>query len=212
MSVRAAAPVVLIGGANGAGKTWLAGRVAAELDFSHHLGTGFVREVVRAESDRDRDPVLFDYSFAGPDPVATLERQAERLFPAIASCIRRARDEGTSLIIEGTHLIPRLFAGLDGVDHFVVLRTPEDRTTHWSRATGSAHRHRTVSAADFSRIRELDRHLTAEATRYGLPIIDSDTGVGRLAGLLAANGPARGSDLSHRVRRRSRRPVLEPSE
>lgn len=193
MSDRSAAPIVLIGGANGSGKTWLAGRIAADLDFSHHLGTGFIREIVRAETDAVRDPVLFAYSFAGPDPVATLEQQADRLHAAVRRCIDRARAEGTSLVIEGTHLIPRLFADDAGVDQYIVLRSPVDVVEHAARVNGCTHLGRNLSSADLSRVRQLDQHLVAEADRYGVEVLDSVNGISWLARQLSTTG-SRGNE------------------
>src|SRR5438067_9403663 len=113
--------VVLIGGPSGSGKSTLARELDCHLGLDHRLGVGFVREVVRSQTDERRDPVLFLYSFAGPDPTATLARQAERLRPAVEACIERAHREGTSLVLEGTQLLPALYHDHPHVTHFVVL-------------------------------------------------------------------------------------------
>jgi len=115
------APILLIGGTNGSGKTRLAGELAAQYSISHRLGTGFVREVVRSETDPTLEPDLFGSSYGSAAPVNRLIGQSQRLFSAIQHCIVRADAEGTSLIIEGTHLLPDLYWGLGLVDGYVVL-------------------------------------------------------------------------------------------
>ena len=180
MSASPPAPIILIGGANGSGKTWLAGRAGAELRLNHHLGTGFVREVLRSETTPEREPALFDYSFAGPDPVRTLDRQADRLFNAVRRCIERARTEGTSLIVEGTHIVPRRYADLAGVDLYLMLRIPGDADQLRARATGASHSRREIVPGDLSAIRMLDKHLTTEASQFGISVLDSTTALDRL--------------------------------
>jgi 2-phosphoglycerate kinase len=164
-------PIVLIGGTNGAGKTRLARHLLSTQGLDHMLGTGFIREVVRSTTSRDLDGILFEYSFAGPDPFQTLLRQAERLRPAILGCINRAYREGTSLVIEGTHLIPDLYKDVREVSTFVILAAPADVSVHDSWLFGDSHAFRTFDAIERKATRTIDGILLRRAEQCGVPVL-----------------------------------------
>jgi 2-phosphoglycerate kinase len=166
VSGRLPKPVVLIGGTAGTGKSSLAKRLCWELDLDHRIGTGFIRAAVCSQTTPERDPELFSFTFRARDPVAHLRVQAERLQPAVLACIRRARDEGTSLVVEGPHLLPSMYAAL-GADAYVVLAAP-DPVQHRERLTGSTHARREISDQDVRNARLIDAHLAAEAARHGV--------------------------------------------
>jgi 2-phosphoglycerate kinase len=160
-------PIYLVGGANGTGKTHFAVRLAATQGLDHTLGTGFVREIVRATTTADDDPVLFEYSFGGHDPVQTLRAQAIRLHAAVRACIARARAEGTSLVVEGTHLLPSLYAHDPDIDGFVLLSAPSAEA--WSaRLVGPGHTNRRISTADLAAIEKLRDFLRTDAIAHGV--------------------------------------------
>lgn len=178
--------IVLVAGANGSGKTFLAGRLAAALDFDHRLGTGFVREVLRSAVSRDVEPMLFEYSFAPPDPVQTLRRQAFRLRPAIIACIRRAHAEGTSLIVEGTHILPELYAQVPGVTFRLLLRVPDNPENHRQRVNGPGHTCRTTFGdRELALIRQVDHYLAGSAAEHNFIELPEPATVAHVAGLLA---------------------------
>jgi 2-phosphoglycerate kinase len=166
-------PVVLVGGASGAGKTTLAGRLKCELALDHFLGTGFIRAIVQAETTPERDPELFSMTFQSPDPVNHIITQARRLQPAIQSCISRARREGTSVVIEGTHLIPELYHDA-GADLYVILKVP-DPAEHSAWVRGDTHTHRSVDEGDLVNIRSIDTYLMAAAATYDVTVIEPHT-------------------------------------
>jgi 2-phosphoglycerate kinase len=162
-----APPIYLIGGANGTGKTHFAVRLAATQGLDHTLGTGFVREIVRATTTPDHDPVLFELSFGGRDPVETLRAQAIRLHAAVRACITRARAEGTSLVVEGTHLLPSLYAHDPDIDGFVVLTAPSAEARS-ARLVGPGHTKRRINAADRAAIEKLGDFLDTDAITHGV--------------------------------------------
>src|SRR3954471_20811865 len=163
-------PIVLIGGASGAGKTTLAGRIKCELGLDHFLGTGFVRAIVQAETTVERDPSLFSMTFQAQDPVDHIVTQAKRLSPAVLRCIDRARAEGTSIVIEGTHLIPALYHDA-GADLYLVLRAPPV-AAHADWVRGATHTNRLIGDADMVNIRRIDDYLTAEAAAHGVTVVE----------------------------------------
>jgi len=160
-------PIYLIGGANGTGKTHLAVRLAATQGLDHTLGTGFVREIVRTTTTPDDDPILFEYSFGGRDPVETLRAQAIRLHAAVRACIARARAEGTSLVVEGTHLLPSLYAHDPDIDGFVLLSTPSADVLS-ARLAGPGHTKRKLKPADLAAIEKLGDFLNTDAITHGV--------------------------------------------
>jgi 2-phosphoglycerate kinase len=164
-------PILLIGGAPGTGKSTLANHLVAALSLDHRIGTGFVRAVVQAESSPTAEPLLFSRTFDTDDPLPHVIWQARRLLPAVEACIERARLEGTSLVVEGSHLVPSVYGGLP-VDAFVVLGAPEE-TAHKHQILGETHSHRVVTDEQISRIRRIDSFYRSDAQKAGVPLLAS---------------------------------------
>ncbi len=162
-------PIVLIGGTAGTGKSTLARELAWEMRFDHRLGTGFIREVAKNYHSPESSPDLYSFTFRAERPIEHLTAQARILKPAIDGCIARARNEGTSLVIEGNHLIPELFHGAP-VDLYIVLAAPDARE-HQARLHGQSHARRRLSESDFANVRLIDTYLRAEAQRCGVPLV-----------------------------------------
>ena len=159
-------PIILIGGTAGTGKTTIASELSWRLGLDHRIGTGFIREIVKSQHRQEDCPELHGFTFRSKQPVANIAAQAERLRPAIVACIERARREGTSLLIEGTHLLPSLYHGVR-VELFVVLAAPEFEE-HKRRLHGPSHLHRQTTDADFANVRLIDQYLGQEAQRLGI--------------------------------------------
>jgi 2-phosphoglycerate kinase len=162
--------VVLIGGPSGAGKSTLARQLDCHLGFDHRLGVGFIREVVRSQTDQSQDPLLFLYSFAGPDPTATLIQQAARLQPAVHACIERAHREGTSLVLEGTQLLPGLYHDHPHVTQFLVLEAPAGQE-HQRRLLGPTHAKRQLDADTIEQIAVTSAYYSQQAKLYNVPSV-----------------------------------------
>lgn len=175
-------PLVLIGGAPGTGKSTLANDLSCRLGFDHRIGTGFIRAVLQTEVSPDAEPDLFGFTYASADPVTNLERQARRMQPAVMACVERGRREGTSLIVEGSHLIPALYAHAP-VDLFVVLAAPQG-AEHFSRLTGATHVHREINEADWGNVQRLNDYYLTEADRWGAPTIVYGADVDAVASLI----------------------------
>jgi len=182
-------PVVLIGGTAGTGKSSLANRLCAELGLDHRIGTGFIRAVVCSETVPELDPELFSFTFRADDPVAHLRIQSERLRPAIVACIRRAQEEGTSLVVEGPHLLPSLYWDIPVSTH-IVLAAPAP-LEHRNRLTGPTHSRRRISDEDWRNARLIDSHIAAEAERFGVPRVLYRDNLAEVAALVMGGQPAR---------------------
>lgn len=161
--------VLLIGGTAGTGKTTLANSICSRLAIDHRLGTGFVREIIKSEVREEEEPCLYRFTFRAADPIQNLVDQSQRLYTAVKACIDRARREGTSLLIEGTHLIPRIYHNED-VDMFIMLGAPE-ATEHYRRITGKTHMQRSITPHDFENARQIDSFLQDESRIYGVPYL-----------------------------------------
>jgi 2-phosphoglycerate kinase len=162
-------PVILIGGTAGTGKSTLARELCSRLAIDHRIGTGFIREIVKTQHPADECPELHSFSFRSDKPIDNLASQARRLHPAVSACIERARNEGTSLVIEGNHLLPELYC-TTAADLFVVLSAP-DPMEHRRRLNGPSHLKRRLGESDFANVRLIDEWLRVEAGRCGVPYL-----------------------------------------
>ncbi|MBI3246001.1 MAG: hypothetical protein HYZ50_05800 [Deltaproteobacteria bacterium] len=162
-------PIILVGGTAGTGKSTLARELGFSLQIDHRLGTGFIREVLRSETTPAKDPELFSFTFRSDNPIKTLVAQAQRVRPAILSCIQRARNEGTSLIIEGNHLLPELYYEVSA-DLYCILSAPA-LDEHLRRLHGPSHLKRTLTADDFRNAVMINEYFSAEARKFGLPFL-----------------------------------------
>jgi 2-phosphoglycerate kinase len=179
-----AKPIVLIGGTAGTGKSTLARELAWEMRFDHRLGTGFLREVAKSYHSEKTAPDLYSFTFRAEKPIDHLMAQARLLKPAIDACIVRARNEGTSLVIEGNHLVPALYRDAP-VDLYVVLSAP-DQGEHKMRLHGQSHAKRRLTESDIANVRLIDQYLCAEAERCGVPLVLYADNFGEIVKLLKA--------------------------
>ncbi len=165
-SVSIAKPIILIGGTAGTGKTTLASELSWRLGLDHRIGTGFIREIIKSQHRKEDCLELHGFTFRSEQPIVNIVAQAQRLRPAIIACIERARREGTSLLVEGTHLLPSVYHDAL-VDLFAVLAAP-DPEEHSRRLHGPSHLHRQTTDADFTKVRLIDQYLASEAARWGI--------------------------------------------
>ena len=185
-----AKPIVLIGGTAGTGKSTLAREISSALRLDHRLGTGFLREVAKSYHSPATAPALYSFTFHAERPIDNLVAQAQMMKPAIDACIARARNEGTSLVIEGNHLIPDLYHAA-AVDLYVILAAPAPRE-HRMRLHGESHNKRRLSESDIANVRRIDDYLCAEAVRWGIPLVVYADNFGHFIELLNARLEGRG--------------------
>src|SRR5205085_9173633 len=110
--------VLLIGSATGVGKSTIATQLAARLGIVRLVATDAIREVMRGLFTEDLMPTLYTSSFNAdealrePPPrsaekvVVGFREQTAAVSVGIQALIRRAAEEGTSVIIEGAHIVP----------------------------------------------------------------------------------------------------------
>ena len=168
--------VILIGGATGVGKSTIATQLAARLGVVRVVATDAIREVMRAMFSDQLMPTLYTSSFQADSalreaPTRTTEalvvgfrEQTAAVSVGLNALIDRAAIEGTSIIIEGAHVVPGFF-GLgsheDEILSVPVIISVEDDESHRShfiaRDAGARPAERYVSG--FDNIRRLQRYI-----------------------------------------------------
>ncbi len=162
--------IILIGGTAGTGKTTVAREAANKYNIQHRIGTGFIREIVKTET---KNECLCSHTYLTTNRQAYnhLVDQTNAILKSINACIDRAAREGTSLIIEGSHILPWIIRNKN-VTHSLILYI-EDEKTHRIMLDGISHKERIITDKDFSRIRELQYSIVHLAETNGVPLIRS---------------------------------------
>jgi 2-phosphoglycerate kinase len=159
-------PIILLAGTAGTGKTTLARYLSCMYSFDQRLASGFTREILKCILPKESYPALHSLSFRPPSNANVIEhfiQQCKILAKPIESCINRAREEGTSLILEGSNLVPTLL-NLELVDLFVILAIKE-KTILRSNLEGESHIFRHITDIDFNNILRIQDFLLAESRR-----------------------------------------------
>jgi 2-phosphoglycerate kinase len=180
--------VVLIGGATGVGKSTLATQLATRLGIVRVVATDAIREVLRAVFSRELMPSLHTSSFeAGAllrEPpsrdavVVGFREQTAAVAVGVNALLDRAAMEGTSLIIEGAHIVPGfldLTAWEDRIVSVPLIVTVEDEDTHRSHFAARAADHSGRSASRYleqmDSILRVQRYIKSQALSHGVPVV-----------------------------------------
>ncbi|HEX6231286.1 MAG TPA: hypothetical protein VF029_06200 [Actinomycetota bacterium] len=180
--------VVLIGGATGVGKSTIATQLATRLGIVRVVATDAVREVMRAVFSRELMPALHVSSFeAGSvlrEPpsrdavVVGFREQTAAVSVGLHALLDRAAMEGTSVIIEGAHVVPG-FVDLSAWEERVLavplILTVDDEEVHRShfvvRAADHAGRPEDRYVKAFDNIRRVQRYIKSQALSHGVPVV-----------------------------------------
>ena len=180
--------VILIGGAVGVGKSTIATHLAHRLGIVRVVATdAAIREVMRAMLSAELMPALHVSSFQTDRAVREPTRRSDALVAGfreqtlavsvgIEAMIKRSATEGTSIVIEGVHVVPGFF----DVDPFgdrivavpLVLEVDDEgrHLNHFARReTGVRPAER--YAQNFENIRKLQRYIKSQALSHGVPIV-----------------------------------------
>jgi 2-phosphoglycerate kinase len=184
--------VVLIGGATGVGKSTIATQLATRLGIVRVVATDAVREVMRAVFSPELMPALHASSFEAGDSlreppsrdavIVGFREQTAAVAVGVNALLDRAAMEGTSLIIEGAHVVPGFLdaeAWADRVLAVPVILTVEDEDAHRSHFAARAADHAGRSAdrylSQFEHIRRVQRYIKSQALSHGVPVIPNYT-------------------------------------
>ena len=182
--------VILIGGSTGVGKSTIATQLAARLGIVRVVATDAIREVMRSMLSSELMPTLHTSSFhadqALREPPGTtsdalllgFREQTAAVAVGINALIERAATEGTSIVIEGAHIVPG-FVDLESLQDRI-LAVPfilgvEDEGRHLShfatREDAVASRPAERYTAGFENIRRLQRYVKSQALSHGVPVL-----------------------------------------
>jgi 2-phosphoglycerate kinase len=184
--------VVLIGGATGVGKSTIATQLATRLGIVRVVATDAIREVMRALFSKELMPALYASSFeAGkmlrepPSREAAIvgfREQTNAVAVGIDALLQRAALEGTSIIIEGAHVVPGFVDLASRQDRFLavpVVIAVEEEEVHRGhlRARGGDHAGRPATRylEGFDDIRRIQRYIKTQALSHGVPVIPNYT-------------------------------------
>ncbi len=167
-------PIIIIGGVAGSGKTTTGNMLLHEFELDHRIGTGWIREIVASKTTQEQEPALFVHSFRPLDaitpPFEHFTSASKAILPSVEACIRRARREGQSLLIEGPMLIPGLLPE-DMYDIFVCLKKPEDQQEYFRILTTGTHTKRKIYPADLPANVEIENNFLKICQSKNIPVI-----------------------------------------
>jgi 2-phosphoglycerate kinase len=182
--------VLLMGGSTGVGKSTLATQLAARLGIVRVVATDMVREVMRAMFSRELMPTLYTSSFQADQalrepPARVSDRlivgfreQTAAVAVGVNAILERAAVEGTSIIVEGAHVVPG-FLDLERIGDRIlavpVIISVEDEEMHRGhlavRGSEATSRPALRYQQGFDNIRRLQRYIKSQALSHGVPVI-----------------------------------------
>ncbi|KAG7371834.1 2-phosphoglycerate kinase [Nitzschia inconspicua] len=102
--------LILISGSPGTGKSTFAMSVALDQGILKCISTDTIRATMRSFVSPDISPALHRSSFAeafeGDDPVRSWRETCSVLLPSVEGLIADAIKRGTSIVVEGVHVVP----------------------------------------------------------------------------------------------------------
>lgn len=191
--------VVLLGGVSGTGKSFLAAEIAYRLGVTRVVSTDSIREVMRAMVSPNLLPTLHASTFnawealvppgqevpAHPSKeqlLAGFRDQVQQVSVGLSAVVSRSIQEGTSLVLEGVHLVPGYlradaFAGALVVPMLVTLPDEAEHRRHFvtrdAETAASRPMHRYMGY--FNEIRMMQAELEALARQENVPLLDGLT-------------------------------------
>jgi 2-phosphoglycerate kinase len=225
--------VVMIGGATGVGKSTIATQLAVRLGIVRVVATDAVREVMRALFTNELMPTLYTSSFEAdstlrePPPRPTdrvivgFREQTAAVSVGVRALVERAAVEGTSVVIEGAHVVPGFFdlGPFEGrVLAVPVVLTVDDEDLHRShfavRAGESGSRPYERYMRGFANIRRVQKYIKSQALSHGVPTIPNYSLDQALSAVIDLVVERATSYLKERTRDRTkgRHPAKRPDE
>jgi 2-phosphoglycerate kinase len=182
--------VILIGGATGVGKSTIATQIAARLGIVRVVASDAIREVMRSMFSPELMPTLYTSSFDAdsalrePPPrpadkvIVGFREQTMAIAVGVHALIRRAATEGTSLIVEGAHLVPGFIDVSPWQDQVLavpLIVTVEDEELHRghfvARGADASSRPFDRYVRGFDNIRKVQKYIKSQALSHGVPVI-----------------------------------------
>ena len=186
--------IILVGGSTGVGKSTLSVMLAHRLGLRNVIGTDVIRQVLRKVISPDLIPALHVSSYHAwkslshwvpptqDKIIVGFEEQAKHIIVGLEAVIERALTEGSSIIIEGIHVVPRLMSKklLKSKNVIIVFITVGDEEEHLNRLRARSHtvviRRPIQRYLDyFPHIRRIDEYLIDQAEMFNFPVIETSS-------------------------------------
>jgi 2-phosphoglycerate kinase len=215
--------VILIGGATGVGKSTIATQLAARLGIVRVVATDAIREVMRSMLSPELMPTLHESSFhadlALREPptksadalIMGFREQTAAVSVGINALIERAALEGTSIIIEGAHVVPGFFdvetyvQRVVAVPFLIGVEDEERHMTHFaSRENAVASRPAQRYTEGFENIRKLQRYVKSQALSHDVPMIPNysfDQSIAAVIDLVMEHATGRAAEVRAAVQK-----------
>lgn len=184
--------IILIGGTTGVGKSTLASQLANRLGIVRITSSDSIRQVMRTFFSKALMPEIHYSSYdAGgavripvgnrlnPHLVGFVE-QVEMVTVGVSALVERAVTEGTSMVVEGVHVVPG-YLPLTGDENAIVLplvigvRDVELHRSHFLVREWKTDGQRPVERylANFDEIRRIQEFILTRAASEGTLVIDN---------------------------------------
>lgn len=162
--------LILISGCTGAGKSTFGVALAAKLGISRVVSTDSVRSILRSALSETAHPALYRSSYGEGDTsniISNWKECCEVLQPAIISLLDDSLLRGTSLILEGVHIVPQSTLldrwKIDGGRAVGCLLTVSEETAHRKLLMERATTTQSITAPNqlrhFDRIRDIQTEM-----------------------------------------------------
>ena len=216
--------VILIGGATGVGKSTIATQLAARLGIVRVVATDAIREVMRSMLSPELMPTLHESSFhadlALREPptksadalIMGFREQTAAVAVGINALIERAALEGTSIIIEGAHVVPGFFdvetyaQRVVAVPFLIGVEDEDRHMTHFAaRENAVASRPAQRYREGFDNIRKLQKYVKSQALTHGVPMIPNysfDQSIAAVIDLVMERATGRAAELRAEAERK----------
>jgi 2-phosphoglycerate kinase len=208
--------VILIGGATGVGKSTIAREVATRFRISV-VASDHIREVMRSMLSAVLMPTLHTSSFqadtalSGPPTqkadaiIVGFREQTQAVAVGVNALIERAAVEGTSLIIEGPHVVPGFIdteshgARILAVPFVLTVEEEERHLSHFAAREDAlgwrpAERYR----RGIDNIRKIQQYTKDQAATHGVPVIPNhsfDQSIAAVIDLVMQRATERATEL-----------------
>jgi 2-phosphoglycerate kinase len=169
--------LILVSGATGVGKSTYSMDLALSKGIVKCISTDTIRQIMRMY---DTSPALHRSSYGGKgDPVADWEEACNAVSPGIDSIINDSMKRGSSLILEGVHIIPSTVLINRWIENggqaVGILLTISDQNKHTQVLHNRGkllNKPATAQIEAISRIREIQCRMVSYATIHNWQILE----------------------------------------
>lgn len=184
--------IILIGGSSGVGTSSIAFEIASRLGIRNLTSTDMIREVMRKIVSKELSPVIHASSFTAheslkirPSPefdevIVGFKEQVNVVSVGVEAIIERAITEGTSMVMEGVHIVPGFIKEelMEKNNVIMIILTVSNDDIHKSRFYSRcrqkwARRPLKRYMDNFSAIRRTNRYFQSQAKKHNMPLIEN---------------------------------------